>query len=110
MTTPFCQGHGNRLFVRRDFQRPRTRRRGMRGMRGGIGLVMLMAGVDVFAQTRSIPVRDLGPVVASTTESLGTVFNVWQFDNGRVLINDGQRRRMLLFDSTLTTFNVIADT
>jgi hypothetical protein len=61
-------------------------------------------------QVRTVPVRDLGPVVAQTRQSLGLIFGVWQFGDGRILVNDGTWRRILLFDSTLTTAEVVGDT
>lgn len=57
-------------------------------------------------------VRLLGPVVATAVEPLSTGFGaptVRALGNGSVLVNDVAGRRVLLFDSTLTTFTVVAD-
>ncbi|HET9426056.1 MAG TPA: hypothetical protein VFO55_11845 [Gemmatimonadaceae bacterium] len=47
------------------------------------------------------PVRPLGPVVATTTESFGSVPSVRALSDGRVLVSDMTRRRLVAFDSML---------
>jgi hypothetical protein len=65
------------------------------------------------AATQQRPaVRPLGPVVATASEPIGGGFgapSVRALTNGNVLVNDVAGRRVLLFDSTLTTFTVVAD-
>ena len=56
------------------------------------------------------PVRQLTPAPIATTEKLGAVSGVRHLSDGRVLVNDIIGRRVLLFDSTLRTFTVVADT
>ncbi|HUR00199.1 MAG TPA: hypothetical protein VM166_12140 [Gemmatimonadaceae bacterium] len=56
------------------------------------------------------PIRQLGPVTRVGTEPLGAVSSVRQLPGGRVLVNDIVGRRVVLFDSTLTQFTVVADT
>lgn len=61
------------------------------------------------AEAQKAPaIRPLGPVVARSAESISNVTPVRHLPRG-VLVNDITRRRVLLFDSTLTTFTVIAD-
>ena len=60
------------------------------------------------AQTRP-PIRPLGAVHATTTDSLGMVNNVRALPGGRLLINDATSRRVLLVDSTLKTVSIVAD-
>lgn len=55
------------------------------------------------------PIRQLGPVVATAHETLGPSAFARHIPAG-VLVNDVQNRRLLLFDSTLSTFTVVADT
>ena len=55
------------------------------------------------------PIRQLGAVHASTTDSLGMVNNVRALPGGRLLINDATSRRVLLVDSTFTTISIVAD-
>ena len=56
------------------------------------------------------PVRQLGPVTAVGKEALGAVTTVRALPDGRVLVNDIVGRRVLMFDSTLSTTTVVADT
>ena len=55
------------------------------------------------------PVRPLPRPSATTTEPLMSTSQVRPLSDGRILLNDVTRRRLLLFDSTLKTFKVIAD-
>lgn len=59
------------------------------------------------AQDRGV-IRQLGPVVAKSTEPVGNVL-VRPAGSG-VLVNDIQKRRVILFDSALAKFTVVADT
>jgi len=56
------------------------------------------------------PIRQLGAVTATATEQLGVVSGIRPLSDGRVMVNDATGRRVLLFDSTLTRFTVVADT
>ncbi len=60
------------------------------------------------AQARP-PIRPLGAVHASTTDSLGMVNNVRALPGGRLLINDATSRRVLLVDSTFKLISIVAD-
>ncbi len=44
-----------------------------------------------------------------STEQLGAINGVRHLPDGRVLLNDGMRRRLLLLDSTLTLVSVVLD-
>src|SRR5438552_1725215 len=80
----------------------------------------LTLGLTVFAFTataaslsiaQSLPrIRQLGPVTAFAKEPLGAVSTVRHLPDGRVLVNDILGRRIVMFDSTLSTPAVIADT
>jgi hypothetical protein len=56
------------------------------------------------------PIRKLGDVVATTSDSLGTVTNVRALPGGKLLVNDMTGRRVLLMDSTFKVLKVVADT
>jgi hypothetical protein len=58
----------------------------------------------------SPPVHALGPLLAITSEPLAAVSQVRAISGGRVIVNDNTGRRVLMFDSTLQHFTVIADT
>ncbi|MBA3670437.1 MAG: hypothetical protein H0W68_00245 [Gemmatimonadaceae bacterium] len=61
------------------------------------------------ARPASPPVRQLGATVATSTELLGSVAAVRQLPDGRVLVNDQARRRLILLDTTLKTVATVAD-
>ena len=81
-------------------------------MRIGIGsaslLLSAVASASLAAQQRP-PVRPVGAVVAKSTEALGNVTAIRQLPGGRVLVNDVPNRRVLLFEPSLATFTVVAD-
>jgi hypothetical protein len=56
------------------------------------------------------PIRQLGPVTSVAKDPLGAVTTVRQLPDGRVLVNDIVGRRVVMFDSTLSSVTVIADT
>jgi hypothetical protein len=72
-------------------------------------LATLVAGV-AHAQQQLLPIRPLGAIVATTSEELMSVWQVHPLSDGHVLVNDPIGKRLLLFDSTLTHFTVVADT
>jgi hypothetical protein len=55
------------------------------------------------------PVRVLPPGVAMTTEPLTSITQVRALSTGAILVNDGTRRRLVMFDSSLTSATVLAD-
>jgi hypothetical protein len=75
-----------------------------------IGLVALAAAAN-HVQAQSLPpIRQLGPVTAVAKEPLGAVSTVRSLPDGRVLVNDIVGRRVVMFDSSLATSTLIADT
>jgi len=71
-------------------------------------LAVTLLSVRAAAQSPP-PVRQLGPVGAKSSESFSSFVGVRALSDGRVLVNDPARRRVLLFDSTLASFTVVAD-
>ncbi|MEO5510579.1 MAG: hypothetical protein ABIV28_06130, partial [Longimicrobiales bacterium] len=55
------------------------------------------------------PIQRIATASAVSTESIGTVTSVRELPDGRVLVNDGQRRRLVLMDTTLKTVRVVLD-
>jgi len=75
------------------------------------GLIAIGICGGTLCQAQSMPpVRQLGPVTAVGKEALGAVTTVRALPDGRVLVNDIVGRRVLMFDSTLSTTTVVADT
>jgi hypothetical protein len=70
---------------------------------------LLTTGYAVQAQQLP-PIHPLGPVLHSSTELLGAVSAARFLPSGRVLVNDISGRKLVLFDSTLASFTIVADT
>jgi len=56
------------------------------------------------------PIRQIGPVAAVSKEPLGAVSTLRHLPDGRVLVNDILGRRVIMFDSSLSSVTVVADT
>ena len=76
----------------------------------GLTMVALAAVVNSVCHAQMPGVRQLGPVTAVGKDALGAVTTVRQLPNGRVLVNDIVGRRVVMFDSSLSSLTVIADT
>src|SRR4051794_19922382 len=73
-------------------------------------VVLAVAAISTGAAAQqSITPRPLGTTEAITKEALGTVTLARQLPNGSIIVNDAGKRRLLLVDSTLQGFAVIAD-
>jgi hypothetical protein len=55
------------------------------------------------------PIQRITTASALSTERLGTITGVRELRDGRVLLNDGTRRRLLLMDTTLAVVDVVLD-
>jgi hypothetical protein len=74
------------------------------------GIVILIVVLSAGSNAQQLPpVHPLGPVLARSTEQLGTVTTARALPGGRVLINDVFGHRVLLLDSTFTKLTVVAD-
>src|SRR3954468_6820257 len=56
-----------------------------------------------------IPMRTIGPILATSTENVGAAVTVRGTSDGHVLVGAGARQRVYAFDSTLQKFTIIAD-
>ena len=78
-----------------------------------LSILIPLAAVPVAAQSPHSPaavqLRQLAAPAAASAESLGSLAAVRQLPNGRVLVNDQARRRVLLMDSTLAVIGTVAD-
>ena len=71
----------------------------------------VLAALANTLQAQSLPpIRQLGPVTAVAKEPLGAVSAVRHLPDGRVLVNDIVARRVVMFDSSLSTVTLVADT
>lgn len=86
---------------------------------GSLGVVLVAAALPLGAQAPAaspapagqpaIPVRALGAVEARSSVSLGNVNQLRALSDGRVFVNDGPKRTVLLLDAALRTERVISD-
>jgi hypothetical protein len=72
-----------------------------------LGLLASIAGA-VEAQS-TIPVRTIGPILATSTENVGQAVTVRATSDGHVIVGAGARQRVYAFDSTLKNFTMVAD-
>ncbi len=61
------------------------------------------------APTIGPPIRRISTASALSTEDLGAINSVLELNDGRVLVNDGTRRRLLLMDTSLKVVEVVLD-
>ena len=57
-----------------------------------------------------IPIRALAPPSAISKETLGSINGIKQLPDGRVLVNDYARKRLIVLDKGLSAFTISADT
>jgi hypothetical protein len=71
-------------------------------------LLVFFAAASAGAQA-PIPIRTIGPILATSTENVGAAVTVRGTSDGHVLVGAGARQRVYAFDSTLQTFTMVAD-
>jgi hypothetical protein len=74
-----------------------------------LALALALAAAASAGAQQLPPVRQLGGTVAKSSESFVTLTAVRQLPGGRVLVNDPAGRRVVMFDSTLTSTVIVAD-
>src|ERR1043165_9174894 len=57
----------------------------------------------------AIPIRTVGPILATSTENVGQAITVRATSDGHVIVGAGARQRVYAFDSTLKNFTMVAD-
>ena len=75
-------------------------------------LSTLVVGISGFAHvagTQTPPVRELQSIIVRSTETFSNIFGIRQLPDGRVLLNDGVRRQLLLLDRNLSHPVVLLD-
>jgi hypothetical protein len=71
--------------------------------------MVAITNINAQAATQKIPTRSLGAIVSKSTDSLGSQIVVRALSNGAVMVNDVMRRRVLLFEPSLSKFTVVID-
>jgi hypothetical protein len=74
-----------------------------------IASVVVAAAASTPFAAPDIPIRTLAPARAVSRDTFGTILSIRHLPEGRVLVNDGTRRRVVLVDSTLTNPVVVLD-
>ncbi len=70
---------------------------------------LLFAAVTTAGAQDKIPIRAIGPILATSTENVGLAVTVRGTSDGHVLVGAGGRQRVYAFDSTLLKFTIVAD-
>ena len=73
-------------------------------------LIALVITTNVVIAQQPIPIRELGAPEATSVSTVGYLNGVRHLSDGRVLVNEAGKRRLLLFDKTLANVRVVADT
>src|SRR4249920_3490524 len=71
-------------------------------------IVSLTSAAAAGAQA-PIPVRTIGPILATSTENVGQAVTVRGTSDGHVIVGAGGRQKVYAFDSTLQHFTIVAD-
>jgi hypothetical protein len=71
--------------------------------------IWLMVALPAARAQQLPPIRAIGPIERVSTEPLWAATTAVALSDGRVYVNDVMRRRVLLFDSTLSHAQVVAD-
>lgn len=74
-----------------------------------LAAAFLGAAAPLAAQTPPTP-HPLGRIAHTAAEPFASIMSVRQLRDGRVLVNDVTRRRVLLLDADLAHFTIVADT
>src|SRR4051812_42913724 len=70
--------------------------------------VLALVAATAGAQDK-IPMRTIGPILATSKENVGQAVTVRGTRDGHVIVGAGARQRVYAFDSTLQTFTMVAD-
>jgi hypothetical protein len=70
--------------------------------------LFVVAAATAGAQT-PVPIHQIGPILASSTENVGQAITVRATSDGYVIVGAGARQRVYAFDSTLQHFTIVAD-
>ena len=73
-----------------------------------VAFLSLLLAATTGAQA-PIPIRKLGPILATSTENVGQAVIVRATSNGHVIVGAGTRQRVYVFDSTLRNFSLVSD-
>lgn len=81
----------------------------LHGVSRGALCAGLLAGAGAAAAQQAVPVRELATVDAKTTDHFGSILGVRQLTGGKVLVNDGTHRQLVVLDNKLSSPTVVVD-
>src|SRR4051812_16458059 len=70
---------------------------------------LLLASAATAGAQDKIPIRTIGPILATSKENVGLAVTVRGNSNGTVIVGAGARQRVYAFDSTLQNVKIVAD-
>ena len=73
-----------------------------------LAVAFLTFGTPLVAQ-QAVPIRELGTAEARSVASFGNIFGVRPLAGGKVLVNDGIRRQLVVLDATFATRTISID-
>jgi hypothetical protein len=73
------------------------------------GASAILGAAAILPAQQKIPVVDVPPAAVTSAETIGSVIGIRQLPDGRVLVDDGDRRQLRLFDASLGTSSVVLD-
>jgi hypothetical protein len=71
--------------------------------------VLIFAAATTAGAQSPIPVRTIGPILATSTENVGQAVTVRATSDGHVIVGAGARQKVYAFDSTLKNFTLVVD-
>jgi len=72
--------------------------------------VLIFAATATAAGAQSpIPIRTIGPILATSTENVGQAVTIRATSDGHVIVGAGARQKVYAFDSTLKSFTIVVD-
>lgn len=71
--------------------------------------ILCVAAGTASPAVQSVPMFELSGIDAKTSTSFGNILTVRQLSGGKVLVNDGKRRQLVLLDSTLGNRTIVID-
>jgi hypothetical protein len=80
-----------------------------RGVLAAVTLSGVFASPSLAVGQQAVPVRELSPADAKTTQLFGNIFGVRQLAGGKVLVNDGVRHQLVVVDDKLSNPTVVID-
>jgi hypothetical protein len=71
--------------------------------------ILFLLALSTTATAQTVPIRTIGPILATSTENVGPAVTVRGTSDGHVIVGAGARQRVYAFDSTLQKFTIVAD-